>query len=657
MEPGKRHSVTSKAILLCSFFLVGVATLPGCWDDFVWPPGRDDGDLSVDAGVDRSVREGDTVILTADAGNGSEITKYTWEQTAGRPLNQAAWDGLPLAEGESPSLSLQIPWMREGEEGSVELKVTVTDDGGNTASDTVVLTIEQRRFAVFQGVDSSRQGDDGEPFRALYLVELDGGAPAVLHSHQRSEEITRFAVSPTGEYVAFNIQQNDDFKLYIAATDGSGTKLIDQGGYLDQNWRWSPNGAQLAYLAAHTCDCASQMELYIATPGGKEKVTNELATGRTVDALQWAPDGMAIAWSVLNPDTGDRELFVSPAGVGNSTSATSVSTGLPEGGGTISFQWSPYCGTIEISPFGTDRCDGNQIAYMADRDIAGQYELFISPVDGYPSWRISGDLIAEGDVISFQWAPDGRRIAYLATRRYVGVPELFITDNGGNIDNLISRPGSGSTRGGRVEGFGWAPDGERIGYLISQGMAPDTPVELRTALWDGSDNNSVTVDLPSYSNVQEFSWSPTGNHIAYTADISSPGTRDLFVATADGDSKTLISGFTESDESTVTRFSWSPNGTHIALLADSQLPTYNELFTATPDGRVYQISPLDLPMPPDQGKVGDDFKWSADGSDIVYRTMYGNQPSIDQLLIASPDGARNEPIVGPPLEPGSFELR
>ena len=81
------------------------------------------------------------------------------------------------------------------------------------------------------------------------------------------------------------------------------------------------------------------------------------------------------------------------------------------------------------------------------------------------------------------------------------------------------------------------------------------------------------------------------------------------------------------------------------------------MFTATPDGGVFQISSLDLPMPPDQGEVGDDFKWSADGSRIVYRTIYGNQPSIDQLLIASPDGEKNEPIAGPPLEPGGFELR
>jgi len=318
---------------------------------------------------------------------------------------------------------------------------------GNTASDTVTLTIEQRHFAIFEGVDRSRPGADDEPFRALYRVDLEGGDPAVLHPYLRSEEITGFRISPTGEYVAFNLLRNDDFNLYVVTTDGGDAKMIDSGGYLDQNWRWSPTGKQLAYLAAHTCNCAEEME-----------------------------------------------------GIGNSTSATSVSTGLPVGDiGMIGFQWSPYCGAIEISPFGTDRCNGNQIAYIADEESTGQYELFISPLDGYPSWRVSGDLIPEGDVSAFQWAPGGKRIAYLANRRYIDIPELFVTDNGGSIDYLVTRPpGSDSTGGGRVEAFCWAPNGTRIGFLISHGVAPDAPLELRTVLWDGSDNNSVTTTLPPY---------------------------------------------------------------------------------------------------------------------------------------------------------------
>ena len=666
-----------RSVILSSLVLLGTISISGCWDDFVWPPGGGSAVLTVDAGVDQDVYEGDSITLTPIiSGYNGKIVKYIWEQNSGRALSFSVWDGGPLYDsewvqnppydGNGAPLSIDIPWLREGKEGPVELEVIVTDNEGNTASDTVVLTVKQHRFAVFEGVDSSRQDDNGEPFQALYRVDLDGNNLGILHSYSQSSQVTDYKISPTGEYIAFNIRQNDDFNLYIATMDGSSTKLIDKGGYLAENWQWSHEGSlmnyvssRLAYIAAHGCDCATQTELYIATPAydgsiAVRKVTDEVPTGRTVEDLQWASDGLSIAWSVLDPDTNKRELF----SLEDRGSPTSVSEGLaPPGIFGRNFQWLPNCaGGLDLT-WSTYICDP-MIAYIADRNTAGKYELFIAfDYEGDTSSQISGDLIDEGDVSAFQFGASGR-IAYIANRRYPGVPELFITDNGGSIDNLITRPGSGSTRGGKVKTFRWAPDGKRIGYLISQGMAPNTPIELRTALWDGSANNSVTVNLPSYSNIQEFSWSSDSNHIAYTADIDSPGTRDLFVATADGGVKKLVSNFMDDDGASVSRFAWSPGSSQIALTTDATLLTYDELFVVTPDGSVTRISDETLPMPPDQGEVTDDFQWSPEGSHIVYRTRFGSPPSgIAKLLVSTPTGDSSQTLVGEPITVGGFKLR
>ncbi len=648
-------------LILPPLLLLVTLSVTGCWDDFAWPPGRDDSSPTVDAGADRVVHEGDHVALVADASDDGEIMRYTWEQTGGRAISSTAWDGDPLYDGDNPGFTLDVPWLLEGKEGQVELSVTVTDDEGNTAVDRVTLTIGQRRFAVFEGMDSSHQGEDGEPLQALYRVNLDGTEQQILYAYPQSSRLAGYKISPTGQYVAFNIVQNDDFNLYIAATDGSVTRLIDKGGYLDQNWQWSPWGTRIAYLASHTCDCASEMELHVITTysaitsGGGTKVTDVVSAGKTVDALQWSPDNAEIAWSVLDPDTNGRELFIASA---EGTGTTSVSTGVATSGiDGSSFQWSPYCGEIELSPFGSDTCPGNEIAYIADQNGNGQYELFFADAKGESSTRVSGDLIPEGDVATFQWAAGGRRLAYIANRRYAGVPELFVTDREGSIDHLITRGGSGSTRGGRVDGFQWSPNGKRIGYRISQGMAPGTRYELRTALWDGSDDNNVTVNLPSYSSVWEFGWSPDGSYIAYTADIISPNVRDLYLSTPTGSNKNLISGFTDNNESSVSRFIWSPDGSHVALLVDAQLMGYNELFTVTPDGSVNPISSPDLPMPPDQGEVGDDFKWVPDGSQLVYRSRQGHFPGNGKLLISADEGGGSQVLAGEPITIAGFELR
>ena len=650
-EPPRIHF-----ILLSVIILLGTVSTPGCWD-LVWPPAGSGSEPTVDAGADRRIHEGDTVTLIASASDDGDIVRYTWEQTSGRALNYAAWEGLPLADGDSPSLSLDIPWLREGEEGQVELTVTVTDDEGNTASDTVALTIEQRHFVIFKGVDRSRPGADDEPFRALYRVDLEDGDPTVLHPYLRSEEITGFRISPTGEYVAFNLLRNDDFNLYVVTTDGGDAKVIDSGGYLDQNWRWSPTGKQLAYLAAHTCNCAEEMELYIAaSSGNSSKITNELTAARTVDAFQWASDGSAIAWSALDPDSGERELFISPA-IGSGTSATSVSTKLATPDITKeSFQWSPYCGEQHLPPFGGETCDANEIAYVADNNSTGRFELFVAPVNGYPSWRVSGDLIPEGNVTAFEWAAGGVRIAYTATRRFPAIPELFVTDHAGGIDYLITPPGSGNTRSGRAEAFRWAPDGVRIAYLFSQGMASDAPAELRTALWNGNDDISITGDLPAHGNVRNFTWSADGSYLAYTVDIRSPSATHLFISAADGSTNEHISDFMV-DGASVDRFLWSPDGTYVAFTADATLLTFDELFVSTIDGNVTRISDEALPLPPDRSEVADDFRWLPDGSHIVYRTRFGTAPEgVAQLLASPPASNSSRTLAGEPVVVGSFEL-
>jgi len=71
----KPHLV--QTIILLSLVLSGAVSISGCWDDFVWPPGRGGSDLTVDAGADRSVHEGDSITLTANASDDGDITRYS----------------------------------------------------------------------------------------------------------------------------------------------------------------------------------------------------------------------------------------------------------------------------------------------------------------------------------------------------------------------------------------------------------------------------------------------------------------------------------------------------------------------------------------------------------------------------------------------------
>ena len=72
--------------------------------------------------------------------------------------------------------------------------------------------------------------------------------------------------------------------------------------------------------------------------------------------------------------------------------------------------------------------DSSRLAYVADRDIAGVFELFSTTPDGGSILKLSGPIWSNnGDVDEFAWAPDNSQIAYLADQlNDLGV-ELYTT--------------------------------------------------------------------------------------------------------------------------------------------------------------------------------------------------------------------------------------
>ena len=91
--------------------------------------------------------------------------------------------------------------------------------------------------------------------------------------------------------------------------------------------------------------------------------------------------------------------------------------------------------------------DGFFVAYVADQDTAGVFELYVVPVDKTPnetavkvSGKMAGNGILElpsGDYV-FGWAPDSSRIAYVADQNSLGVFELFTSTPDGTENDIVS---------------------------------------------------------------------------------------------------------------------------------------------------------------------------------------------------------------------------
>ena len=81
----------------------------------------------------------------------------------------------------------------------------------------------------------------------------------------------------------------------------------------------------------------------------------------------------------------------------------------------------------------SDLVDLQPLVFMADKDIKGTVELYVSSEAGSDIKKLSGTLVDGGDVVDFRISPDGKFVAYVADQDTNQVFELYVSET----DKLI----------------------------------------------------------------------------------------------------------------------------------------------------------------------------------------------------------------------------
>jgi Tol biopolymer transport system component len=154
---------------------------------------------------------------------------------------------------------------------------------------------------------------------------------------------------------------------------------------------WSPDGQRLIFLG--NSQQVTQLFLQDADGGGSsEPLTPD--TQVAVSPSDFFPDGSAIAYVVLSPETGS-DLWTIPI----------------DGGEPLAFLASPSNEAgMHFSP------DGDHVVYVSD--ATGRYEIYVTTFpDGKGAWQISTD----GGREPF-WSDDGSEIFYRSGDNMMTVP-------------------------------------------------------------------------------------------------------------------------------------------------------------------------------------------------------------------------------------------
>jgi hypothetical protein len=234
----------------------------------------------------------------------------------------------------------------------------------------------------------------------LVIADADGSHPRTIATHEPGSAADLVGErdlhwSPDGQHVAYSLctvaDETCDERVFVAATDGSGTSQVGDQGLTAWGPRWSPDGSLLAFAANRD---GVEQGVYLMAPDG----TDVRRISAVVDDAQygffsvsWSPDGTSIATRAQG------SIWLVPAsahGPADEVALVQADAVVPT--------WSP---------------DGSQVAYI---DL-GASLLRVVPAAG-------GDLADLGSLTQggYAWAPDGRSI--VANRCYSGGCGFEIVD-------------------------------------------------------------------------------------------------------------------------------------------------------------------------------------------------------------------------------------
>ena len=203
------------------------------------------------------------------------------------------------------------------------------------------------------------------------------------------------SISPDGTHAAFSARTADSTALLgLAITDLSTGQTASLPGTASASRPiWSPDGKQLAYMAAQT-----PFDLYVINADGTDlrQVTNTSADEYLVG---WTPDGAALLFALDGPN-------------GNALRSIDLKTGALK---TL-FGPSPYIMAYTLSP------DGKRLI-TTERRYGNEDKLYIYNLDGSKR-RLLANL-DPSTVSDPAWSPDGPWVALTISPRDDKLPSVL----------------------------------------------------------------------------------------------------------------------------------------------------------------------------------------------------------------------------------------
>ena len=345
---------------------------------------------------------------------------------------------------------------------------------------------------------------------------------------------------------------------------------------------------------------------FVPAAGAQIPTVDDLLGIDTVSGVRLSPDGKTVAFVVTRADF-DEDAYIQQIWLADVGSAEYLQ--LTRGNQSSSNpQWSP---------------DGQWLTFTSSR-AEGKNQIFAIRPDGGEAFALTD---SETGVGSFEWSRDGQRIAFVVSpesearknrdemygaftvvRRDYTFRHIFTID----VEKALESPVKGTQRtSGRdfnVGNFSWSPDGARIAFSAT--LNPDLTQRHTSDIYVltlGDDSVRKIVSTPGSDRGPR--WSPDGSQVVFSSIMGRteeyPVNSRLAVVPADGGAAPR--SITDSFDENVGFVDWNSQG----LFFSASQKTATHLFRVDPgNGRVERVSGPDAFM-------GGSFSFSEDGTQLA----------------------------------------
>ncbi len=345
----------------------------------------------------------------------------------------------------------------------------------------------------------------------VFTVPIAGGTPTPLTSALQGDvdHVARF--TPDGSNLIFVANSGVGFNQFYKVPVASGSPSLISSDRVSTSFRLTSDGQNI---------------LYISRPVANDILKRVPLTGGAFTQLSAENDGdLDRVGFALNPNE-DTVFFATDAPTfgANETSLFSV----PFAGGSpatlITFPVPPHIydiDMVEVSP------DGNSVLFIADYTVNNQDNIHSIPIGGgTPTEVVDLSLLLDRDIRHFAISPDSQSIAFSADLDTVGIFELYIAPLDGSaapikvsdpitaeaIDLDITGDGIPDVSDGFVDGsvsstgegvIAWMPDSRKVLYVADGDITGAFEVYLVANPFiltvPGDYNGNGIVDAADYS--------------------------------------------------------------------------------------------------------------------------------------------------------------